>query len=69
MLERMKWDEAYSLWNYESHTSPKILSEPITAVSVFIDYRQKGYIYGFDWLKNEKCIFTKRADRKVSKSI
>lgn len=53
MFEQMKWEEAYSLWNYESYSFPEILSTPITAESVFVEYNQGGYIYGFDWLQNE----------------
>lgn len=53
MLEQMKWEEAYSLWNYNSHYFSEILSEPITAESVFVEYNQEGYIYGFDWLQNK----------------
>lgn len=53
MLEQMKWEEAYSLWNYNSHYFSEILSEPITAESVFVEYNQENYIYGFDWLQSE----------------
>ena len=52
MLEQMKWEEAYSLWNYESYNFPKTLSAPITAESIFVEYNREGYIYGFDWLQN-----------------
>ncbi len=31
----------------------EILSEPITAESIFVVYNQEGYIYGFDWLQNK----------------
>lgn len=53
MLEQMKWEEAYSLWNYNSHYFSEILSESITAESIFVEYNQEGYIYGFDWLQNK----------------
>lgn len=53
MLEQMKWEEAYSLWNYNSYNFSEILSAPITAESVFVEYNQEGYIYGFDWLQNK----------------
>ncbi len=53
MLEQMKWEEVYSLWNYERHNFSDMLSAPITAETVFVKYNQKGYIYGFDWLQND----------------
>lgn len=53
MFEQMKWEEIYSLWNNNSHYFSNILSEPITAESVFVEYNQEGYIYGFDWLQNK----------------
>lgn len=53
MFEQMKWEETYSLWNNNSHYFSNILSEPITAESVFVEYNQEGYIYGFDWLQNK----------------
>lgn len=53
MLEQMRWEEAYLLWNYNSYYFSEILSEPITVESVFVEYNQEGYIYGFDWLQNK----------------
>ncbi len=53
MLEQMEWEEAYSLWNYNSYYFSDILAKPLTAESVFVEYNQEGYIYGFDWLRNE----------------
>jgi len=53
MLEKMKWEEAYSLWNDESYIIPETLSAPITVETVFVEYNQEGYIYGFDWLQNK----------------
>lgn len=53
MFKQMKWEETYSLWNNNSHYFSNILSEPITAESVFVEYNQEGYIYGFDWLQNK----------------
>lgn len=53
MIKQMKWKEAYSLWNENSYNFSEILSAPITAESVFVEYSQDGYIYGFDWLQNQ----------------
>jgi len=53
MFERMKWEEAYSLWNDESYIFSEMLSAPITVETVFVEYNQEGYIYGFDWLQNK----------------
>lgn len=55
MLEQIKWEEVYSRWNYESSKFSEILSEPITAETIFVEYNREGYIYGFDWLQNNEA--------------
>lgn len=53
MLEQMKWEDVYSLWDESSYNFSKVLSAPMTAEPVFVKYNQKDTIYGFDWLQNE----------------
>ncbi|MCI5955925.1 MAG: hypothetical protein MRZ54_02955 [Clostridiales bacterium] len=53
MFEQMKWEDVYSLWDESSYNFSKILSAPMTAEPVFVEYNQKDSIYGFDWLQNE----------------
>ena len=50
MIGKLKWEDVYLLWNNESYNFPKILSDPMTAKTVFVEYDGDGYIYGFDWL-------------------
>lgn len=52
MLEKMKWDTAYELWKRGSYYLPNILNEPLSAETIFTEYNQDGYFYGYDWLEN-----------------
>ena len=52
MIGKLKWEDVYLLWNNESYNFPKILSDPMTAKTVFVEYDGDGYIYGFDWFQN-----------------
>jgi hypothetical protein len=52
MLEQMKWEDVYELWKRGSYKFPKILTEPVSAETVYVEYEQRGgYIYGYDWLE------------------
>lgn len=50
MFEQMKWEDIYELWKNGSYNFPKLLAEPVHAETVFVEYDQIGYIYGYDWL-------------------
>ena len=51
MLEQMKWENVYELWRMCGYYFPKVLTEPVSAETVFVEYKQDGYIYGYDWLE------------------
>lgn len=51
MLEKMKWESVYELWKMGCYCFPKVLTEPVSAETVFVEYKQDGYIYGYDWLE------------------
>lgn len=59
MFEKMKWEDAYRLWNDGCYDFPEILSVPATAEPVFVEYKEDGYFYGFDWLQNNMGLLTK----------
>ncbi|MDO4342110.1 MAG: hypothetical protein Q4C27_00635 [Eubacteriales bacterium] len=39
------------LWRMCGYHFPKALTEPVSAETVFVEYKQDGYIYGNDWLE------------------
>jgi hypothetical protein len=47
----MTWESIYELWKMGSYTFPQVLTEPVSAETVFVEYKQDGYIYGYDWLE------------------
>lgn len=51
MFEQMKWENVYELWRMCGYHFPKALTEPVSAEMVFVEYKQDGYIYGYDWLE------------------
>lgn len=51
MIGKLKWEDVYLLWNNESYNFPKILSDPMTAKTVFVEYDGDGYIYGLTGFK------------------
>lgn len=52
MFEKIKWEDAYRLWNDGRYEFPGILSAPIIAETIFVEYKEDDYFYGFDWLQN-----------------
>lgn len=50
MFEQMKWEDVYELFNRGCYHFPKLLTEPVSAETVFVEYKQAGHIYGYDWL-------------------
>lgn len=55
MFEKMKWEDVYRLWNDGCYDFSEILSAPVIAKPIFVEYKEDGYdgyIYGFDWLQN-----------------
>jgi len=59
MLEQMKWEEVYKLWQQGSNSFPRLLTAPITVETVHVEYNRDGYIYGYDWLENEEAFARK----------
>lgn len=54
MIERMKWEDAYKLWEDGCYEFPEILQAPVDAETVFVEYDAKDcYLYGYDWLQND----------------
>jgi len=51
MLEKMKWENVYELWKMGCYFFPKELTKPVSAETVFVEYKQDGYVYGYDWLE------------------
>lgn len=53
MFKQIKWENAYELWQSGSYYFPQILAAPVSAETIFVEYKQDGYIYGYDWLEAE----------------
>ena len=55
MFEQIKWETVYELWEMGCYHFPEVLSLPMSAETVFVEYKQEGYIYGYDWLENTEA--------------
>lgn len=64
MFEQMKWENVYELWQRGSYYFPKTLTDFVSAETVFVEYNQDGYIYGYDWLENEEAQNRKQLIKK-----
>jgi len=53
MFEQIEWKTVYETWKSGCYDFPDILSQPVKAETIFVDYKQDGYFYGYDWLSNE----------------
>ncbi len=53
MFEHMKWENVYELWQRGRYYFPKALTDHVSVETVFVEYKQNGYIYGYDWLESE----------------
>ena len=53
--KQMKWEDVYKLWQRGSYHFPKGLTAPVSAETVFVEYKQDGYIYGYDWLETAEA--------------
>lgn len=53
MFEQMKWENVYELWQSGRYYFPKVLTDHVSVETVFVEYKQNGYIYGYDWLEAE----------------
>lgn len=53
MINEMKWEDAYKLWQIGTLYLPASISAPITPEVVSVDYDREGYIYGYDWLRSD----------------
>ena len=61
MINEMKWEDVYKLWQIGSLYLPASLSAPITPEVVSVDYKWEGYLfYGYDWLYNADAQERKR---------
>ena len=55
MSNRMKWEDAYKLWQIGSLYLPASFSAPMAPGVVAVDYDREGYIYGYDWLRSDNA--------------
>lgn len=61
MSEQMKWEDVYKLWKRGCYFFPKILTDPVSAETVFVKYDQNShFIYGYDWLETVEAQERKR---------
>lgn len=44
MFEEMKWEKVYELWQRSGYCFPKALINSISVETVFVEYKQDGYI-------------------------
>lgn len=54
MIDKMNWEDVYRLWQRNYYRFPEILTAPLSAETIFIQYEKDGYIYGYDWLTVEE---------------
>lgn len=52
MIEQMKWENIYEFWKMGRYHFPLLLFSPVSVETVFVEYKQDGYIYGYDWIEN-----------------
>ena len=64
MFEQMKWENVYELWQRGRYHFPKVLTDPVSTETVFVEYKQDGYIYGYDWLETEEAQERKKLIKK-----
>ena len=64
MFEQIKWENVYELWQAGRYYFPKALTDPVSVETVFVEYKQDGYIYGYDWLKTEEAQKRKQLIKK-----
>lgn len=63
MFEPMNWEGIYELWKLGRGQFPEVLSSPVSAETVFVEYKQDEYIYGYDWpYSDEHCTAEKRLE-------
>lgn len=55
MFEHMKWKDIYKRWETRCFYYPNALTAPVSAETVFVEYKQDGYIYGYDWLETSEA--------------
>lgn len=60
MFEEMKWEDVYKLWKADCYRFSDMLSSPVSAETIFVEYKQEGYFYGYDWLHHDEV--TKRKE-------
>ena len=53
MFKEIEWETVYNAWQRGCYYLPNIISQPVTTETIFVDYNQDGYFYGYDWLSNE----------------
>ena len=64
MLKQMNWETVYKLWRHGCYQFSNILSSPVNAETIFVEYKQDGYIYGYDWLENTDIPARKQLSEK-----
>lgn len=44
MFEQMKWENVYELWRMCGYQFSKVLTEPVSAETVFVEYRKRLFL-------------------------
>lgn len=60
MFEELEWKDVYKIWKAGCYHFPKVLSSPVYAETIYVEYKQDGYFYGYDWLQQDKVTERKR---------
>lgn len=55
MFKQMKWEDVYDLWKIGQLYFPELLSAPVSAETVLIEYKEPGFFYGYDWLESKEA--------------
>ena len=69
MFEEIEWEDVYKVWKNSSNHFPKMLSTPVSAETIFVDYKKDGYFYGYDWLQHEEVTERKALIEKNPKQF
>lgn len=64
MFEQMEWRTAYGIWKTGGYPFAKSLDSPVSAETIYVEYKRDGFIYGYDWLENAQAQERKRQIEK-----
>ena len=55
MFEQMKWENVYELWRMCGYQFSKVLTEPVSAETVFVEYRKRSFLVVVGLLTTTCC--------------